>query len=130
MKFETTYNVDDKVWTIWKASAKEGLPCSFCDSERKITGKDKKEIECPECMSNTGYSKYHPDKYQIHKSFTIKKIETTATKIIDDGPIRINECYFEALNSSSTPVGSLYSSVEDAQSECDKRNSKHQPVNM
>lgn len=136
MKFESKFNIGDKVYLIRNKAERRFVECKACAGSGKLDGKDGIKYDCSLCHGRCGNYEYGNIKWvvEIH-NLTIGKIDisfTCSTGI--EGMIGNNyksqKEYKERYMCEETGIGNgavydfeyLFKSEEDAQEECDRRN--------
>lgn len=127
MKIKTKYNLGDVVCPITKSGYSKFIKCETCNGIGSVTIKESdKNLQCPTCYGRRGEDKYVYDKWQpcIDSMSDIGKIST------EEYAPRYSRENRTLCMISNTGVGSgtcwnendLFGTIEEAQTECDKRN--------
>ena len=138
MEIKSKYNINDVVWHISQDHPKVWVPCAACESTGSVVLKDGKSRSCPECYGRLGATKYEPQQWLVSGKLTIglvrvEVVNFKSTSMFDnvgeyegEGKQRQKTEYM----AYETGIGSgkiyyestLFSTQEEAQTECDKRN--------
>jgi len=137
MKIETKFNINDKVYSIKQERRKEWQPCVVCVSKGEVMLGDKQWRPCPECYGKKGKYVYFDLEWQVLNPVTIGKVEAEVQNITPDDEFAHIGHFEEGKTvqqneymAYETGIGSgtiwkediLFASLEEAQTECDKRN--------
>ena len=136
MIIETTFDINDKVYSISQERRKEWVVCPACAGEGRVMLKDNQYRLCPECYGNKGKYIYLEMAWQVLKTLTIGHVRAEISNITPDE--FNNMGHFEEgktvqrneYMAYETGIGSgtlweediLFRSLEEAQKECDRRN--------
>jgi len=142
MKLESKYNFKDTVFPVIPVNKHDFVSCAFCGGEGNIVGKDQKSRVCPECWGRGGNNTWISRDWRVGQSLTIGqiRIETRCDHKADEddeyaffdnyGDQKYYKkteymCYETGIGSGSYwNEDRLFFTKEEAQSECDKRNSQ------
>ena len=123
MKFESKYNIGDRVVPITRGQVKTWVPCGFCSATGRATGADGSDQSCPKCYGLSG--EYI---YESEPSWHLAD-EITSLCI---GDVQMREGYRseERYMAEETGIGNgtiwdmdkIFPSKEAALEECEKRN--------
>ena len=137
MDITPKFNHNDIVYQIVVDRAQHFVPCGFCGGEGRIVGVDGSDRQCPKCYGNRGWNEYEENpKWLVRpEQLTVGQVRITVTFKHDADSIFSNygeqqheqeEQYmmYETGIKSGTLyyADRLFASVEEAQTECDKRN--------
>jgi hypothetical protein len=141
MILESKYNIGDKVYPIHKAREPIWIPCKSCGETGIITYNDGEKAECPRCWGEKGKVEWRLTKWMLIDNYP-KEVRKKAIECGDHvwlPPFKIEQIRIEQEKNNKevrymckeTGVGSgtvwsekeLFLSREEAQLECDKRNS-------
>ena len=120
MRLESKFDLGDKVWKIGYLMTKVNDKCPTCEGKKRIFIKDS-DFQCPDCCGRGYHVRYEPQSWKIQELLTVGQIRITKDKKEDKREYMCNE----------TGVGSgsihyekdLFHTYEEAQTECDRRNS-------
>lgn len=126
MQFNTKYNFKDKVYPIYKCIKNISKPCSLCEGLGSVfITKGNRKVICPDCLGNKKTIEVLPQVWRVQ---TIRYGQI--------GKIIIEKYYNEKqevkymLDSTGIGCGTiwlenqLFLTLEEAQKECDTRNSR------
>ena len=137
MKIETKFDFGDRVYCIKQDHEQVLEKCSFCAGIGSINGADGTRKLCPECYGRKGKIVYKRKKWLIRNVLTIGQIKAEI-QCAHDGEVSIFDNYGSQEEKRKikymayeTGIGSgsvydeelLFATREQAQAECDKRNS-------
>ncbi len=122
MRYNTDYEIDEKVYIIQTTFNNFKKPCNFCDNG-KIICKNNKTVECPKC-NGRGYKTSNKITYIVLDNAEILEIKIYIDKI------SININYVVCINSVSMVVleKNIFKTKKAAQKECDKRNKQKRNI--
>lgn len=140
MEIVTKFNNDDKVYTIRKKNEIKWNPCEFCDGKGTIIGRNGELGICPECNGRRGKQSLHDLKWfyseipltigQVRVCVTGKYTAENESVFSNYGSqqYKYEEKYMlreTGIHSGSVwKVENLFSTLEEAKEECDKRNAE------
>jgi hypothetical protein len=127
MNIQTKFGLGDSVYRICKDHVTKYVPCNYCDGTGKVTVVGKPERTCPDCTGRKGKDEWFGQEWQVLNG--IDKIGNVRVSLYFDSEGGIDEYQYMLFE---TGVGSgtlwkadqLYATEEEAQAECDKRNSQ------
>ena len=122
MKIETKFNIGDEVVSINRTLIRSEKVCPLCKGEKKFVGIHYSDfsIDCPKCAGTGVIGEYGGSQWTVVGRDTIKRIHTSS----------FSEPKFNVIDydldkaSGSAYERDLFSSVREAQEECDKRNNE------
>lgn len=139
MKFESKFNLNQKVYQISYHTEEKTVKCEACNGMGKITMLNGKQAACPECYGRCNVTMRGEQKWFIEKrQLTIGQCKGEITSIEKTGmydncgeynPDNIEHkyqymCYETGISSGSVYYEeNLFADKEEARAECDKRNS-------
>jgi len=120
MKFESKYNLDDTVYTIWSNQKQNIVKCPTCEGKGSYTLKDSIERSCPECYGRKTKTIFEKESWKIQKTLTIGQIRIQETE--EEKEIKYM-CYETGIGSGTIySEETLFATKEKAQKECDTIN--------
>ena len=124
--FSTKLDVTDKAFTIANFPERNSAPCTFCSESGKMLGNDGSTDRCPRCRGTGNIFNINNTFWAVDKENLI--IDTIrATLMVNRNDEVFNspseEYYFAGYHYARTET-EVFKSLEEAQAECDKRNSK------
>lgn len=138
MKFESKYNLNQRVWSIGRRPDNKTVKCEACNGIGKITLLNNKETHCPECYGRCTNTIYGVTKWFVSdESYKIGQCRAEITSFKKTGcfdnigeynPEKMEKlyqymCYETGIGSGSIhDEDTIYPTKEEAQAECDKRN--------
>ena len=114
MIIETKYTKGDKVIYINREII--DIPCNICDGKGEIDIKGK-VFECPECRGSK--SSWRFGKWYVAGEIMIDHISIDIAKTKND---KTEIYYFSIKNGKCVKEQDCFSTIKDAQDECDRRN--------
>lgn len=125
MQINTRFNVGDMFYEITSSKEKVITKCETCDGTGKIKVK-KKEFDCPDCWCSSGYDESYVDKgWHVCKD----NEDTMGFYSRPIGEVRIEAkkretkiLYMRKNTGNLINENDCYATIEEAQLECDKRN--------
>jgi hypothetical protein len=145
MNIETPFDLGQKVWRIQNASNPHRKPCKVCEGTGMVTvPRREKQILCPDCNGRAWIKVYPPAQWNVMGEITIGMITAIAiNKLKDEEKETIFDntghyfkegnttfkfeymCYETGLGSGSLYNDNwIFATQEEAQAECDRRNSE------
>lgn len=137
MKIETKFGLGDKVYKIGYDRKEEMVDCPVCGGTGQLDGKDGSKHGCPKCFGNGHGFVCRGKKWQILQQLTLGQVTVTIRKsqgmpgsMFDNYKSQKTERYM----AEETGIGSgsfyyskdLFFSKEEAQAECDRRNTERE----
>jgi len=138
MKLESKYDIGQKVFHISQCKRKEWVSCDSCAGTGIITLVNNVKRKCPDCYGRCGEYKYFDMQWEVVSQLTLAQITICARNIIKTGIFdnigklsdESNTTFEIEYMAYESGVGSgsvyqednLFSKKEEAQVECDKRN--------
>ncbi|MCE5220187.1 MAG: hypothetical protein LLF98_02670 [Clostridium sp.] len=122
MDIKTKLSIGDKIIVIWSNTNTIHETCLVCNGQKRVSLSNK-EYECPECYGN-GYSeRYEPECWRIAESEWTPKRSKVKRIEVDIKKNEIDIKYFPWGESGNYFYEKdCFATVEEAQTECDKRN--------
>jgi len=131
MIITTKFDLNHWVYPIVRGGYDEFIPCDVCNGEGKVIISNK-EFTCPACYGRKGRREYIEDRWNVSTDCAgiIGKID--AEKYGDEYPNTSRTIYMLSTTGVGTgtlwPEEVLFPTKEEAQAECDKRNSQNEKV--
>lgn len=137
MNLITKFGLNDKVVGITRDCVSKWVSCPACNGTGVFSGANKKEYRCSECYGQKGKPVYGPVAWIISRTLTIGEVKAAIKNITPNGMFCNIGHYEEGKDQMETEymayetgIGSgriyherdLFSTVEEAQEECNKRN--------
>ena len=125
MKIETKYDFGKRLYPIMRGTEQYNEKCEFCEGVGYIIHKGK-EIGCQECYGEKIVTKFKKLQWFIAKnhSFVVQRISTEHfnpnNKSVSTNGDKIT--YMAANSGTMWRENELFSSIEEAEKECLKRN--------
>jgi len=131
MKLMATYDLGDKVWLIRQTKPAVWTPCAFCGGSKKyieygyndgtkVIGKDGTEGRCPQCQGHGGKTIYLEKGWNVQGELTIGQVTMMKRRSEQEEGYM---CHETGIGSGSYYyIKDLYPTQEDAQAECNERN--------
>jgi ssDNA-binding Zn-finger/Zn-ribbon topoisomerase 1 len=140
MIIESKFNFGDKVYPISQTTEQVWVPCDACNETGVIILKNNEEHSCPVCCGNKGRSEWKNKKWMLLDNYPKEiKQQYVARGQWLNIPLTIGKIDAECLPKEikihymckETGIGSgsnwyeteLFASRDEAQTECDRRNS-------
>ena len=119
--YEVPFSLGDKVCAIREGSEMYFKTCELCEGIGNVIIKEK-IIKCPDCYGHKGSNEYKPAAWHIsYKLLTIGEVRLEHQK---GKPIKfIAMCKETGVGSGTLHnMDTFFSSIKEAQKECDNRN--------
>ena len=120
MKIETKFDIGDKVITINRTFTRTEKTCPLCKGEKRFraTADPDFSIDCPTCAGTGMVGEYNGSRWTVAGEDEIEQIHVSNYR----NP-KFNTIDYTLCKASGTVYErNVFSSVKDAQTECDRRN--------
>jgi hypothetical protein len=138
MLLKTKFDISDKIYHIFNQQKPYSEKCKFCDGYGYIFGINHEKSTCPKCYGRCGFTEYKEVGYRICGSLFLDgcdnlKENPDIPEVLTIGQIRVestkNKSVWQCMClETGIGSGSIYNlddcflTIEEAQTECDRRN--------
>lgn len=134
MDIKTKFDFGQRVWGILKGTEEYRETCKLCKGNGRINITPERTISCPDCYGHGFNTKWKEKAWFIpsddYYCFVIQKIAVELYNPNNKSASKNRSWIYYMAASSGTMFdeNNLFSSIEEAQLECDKRNNKKDEV--